>query len=162
MSILLVVVKRLPLGAMSQFKEYRKMSDKLHPAIKEISQLVLKLLPDVQLTGRKDEEIEDDAFIVVDPRSDTFYLAIESRQANFLHAKDYLTFSIIARHLDTTPYIYAAPLTVFKIGLRDFTQMNALSKELYIAKVITTFNGYISYDHTAGCVSMLMNQEYDL
>lgn len=137
------------------------MSDKLHPAIKEISQTVFKLLPDAQLTGRNDEEIEDDAFIVVDPRSDTFYLAIEVRKASLIHHKDYLTFSIVAKEQDTAPYIYAAPLTVFKVGLQDFMQMNALGKELYIAKVITTFNGYIGYHHTAECVSMLMNHEHD-
>lgn len=137
------------------------MSDKLHPAIKEITQIVTKLLPGGQLTGLNDEEIEDGAFIVVDPRSDTICLAIEVNKPGLIHTEDYLTFKVIARKYDTDPYYCTVPLTVFSIDLLDFTQLDLLAKELYIVKVITTFNGYISYQHTASYVSMLMDHEFD-
>lgn len=135
------------------------MSNKLHPAIREIVQIVTKLLPNGQLTGLNDEQLDDNAFIVSDPRSDTICLAIEVNKPGLIHTKDYLTFKIIARKYDTDPYICTVPLTVFAIGLLDFTRLDNLAKELYIVKVITTFNGYISYQNTASYVSMLMDHE---
>lgn len=136
------------------------MSDKLHPAIKEIVQIVTKLLPGGQLTGLNDEQLDDDAFIVSDPRSDTICLAIEVNKPGLIHTKDYLTFKVIARKYDTDPYSCTVPLTNFEIGLLDFTRLDNLAKELYIVKVITTFNGYVSYQNTASYVSMLSDHEY--
>ena len=136
------------------------MSDKLHPAIKEIMQIVTKLLPGGELTGLNDEPLDDNAFIVSDPRSDTICLAIEVNKPGLIHTKDYLTFKVIARKYDTDPYSYAVPLTVFSIDLLGFTQLDTLAKELYLVRVITTFNGYISYQSTASYVSMLMDNEF--
>lgn len=136
------------------------MSDKLHPAIKEIVQIVTKLLPGGQLTGLNDEQLDDNAFIVSDPRSDTICLAIEVNKPGLIHTKDYLTFKVIARKYDTDPYICTVPLTNFEIGLLDFTQLDVLAKDAYIVRVITTFNGYISYQSTAAYVSMLTDHEY--